>query len=150
MNSKFNKRVALLSIMLVAGLLAGAIVTASWLEKANPETGKERITIIKIHPKHLTPEEREHRHAQYEARRNQLLGIAIKDDRVQKMIEGKNYSVVGIGLKKHARNASEDITDNAFLILRVERNYYKVTIDMHGGNVTSIEPRTLYGVDNYL
>ncbi len=148
MNSKLNKRVALLSIMLLAGVLAGAIVTASWLEKAAPETGKERITIVKTHPKHLTPEEREHRHAQYEARRNQLIGIAMKDDRVQKMVEGKNYSVVGVGLKKHARNASENTTDTAFLLLRVERNYYKVTIDVRGGNVTSIEARTLYGVDN--
>ena len=148
MNSKLNKRVALLSIMLLAGVLAGAMVTALWLEKIAPETGKERITIVKTYPKHLTPEEREHRHARYEARRNQLLGIAMKDDRVQKMIEGKNYSVVGVGLKKHARNASEDTTDTAFLILRVERSYYKVMIDMRGGNVTSIEARTLYGVDN--
>jgi len=148
MNSKLNKRVALLSIMLLAGVLAGAIVTASWFEKAAPETGKERITIVKTHPQHLTPEEREHRHAQYEARRNQLLGIAMKDDRVQKLVEGKNYSVVGVGLKHHARNASENTTNTAFLLLRVERNYYKVTIDVHGGNVTSIEPRTLYGVDN--
>ena len=134
--------------MLLAGVLAGAIVTAFWLEKAAPETGKERITIVKTHPQHLTPEEREHRHAQYEARRNQLLGIAMKDDRVQKLVEGKNYSVVGVGLKHHARNASENTTNTAFLLLRVERNYYKVTIDVHGGNVTSIEPRTLYGVDN--
>jgi len=148
MNSKLNKRVALLGIMLLAGVLAGAIVTALWLEKAAPETANEHITIVKTHPKHLTPEEREHRHAQYEARRNQLVGIAMKDDRVQKMVEGKNYSVVGVGLKKHARNASENTTDTAFLILRVERNYYKVTIDMRGGNVTSIEARTLYAVDN--
>jgi len=141
MNSKLSKRMALLSIMLLAGVLVGALVTASWLEKAAPETGKERIAIVK-HPKYLTPEEREHRHAQYEARRNQLLGIAMKDDRVQKMIEGKNYSVVGVGLKKHARDASENTNDTAFLILRVEREYYKVTIDMRGGNVTSIEART--------
>ena len=148
MNSKLNKRVALLSIMLLAGVLAGAIVTASWFEKAAPETGKERITIVKTHPQHLTPEEREHRHAQYEARRNQLLGIAMKDNRVQKLVEGKNYSVAGVGLKRYARSTSENTTNTAFLLLRVERNYYKVTIDVHGGNVTSIEPRTLYGVDN--
>ena len=142
MNSKLNKRVALLSIMLLAGVLAGAIVTASWPQKAAPGTTEECIAIVKTHPKHLTPEEREHRHAQYEARRNQLIGIAMKDDRVQKMVEGKNYSVVGVGLKKHARNASENTTDTAFLLLRVERNYYKVTIDVRGGNVTSIEART--------
>jgi len=142
MNSKLNKRVALLSIMLLAGVLAGAIVTASWPHEAAPGTRKECIAIVKTHPKHLTPEEREHRHAHYEARLNQLLGIAMKDDRVQKMIEGKNYSVVGVGLKKHPRNASENTTDTAFLLLRVERNYYKVTIDVRGGNVTSIEART--------
>ena len=148
MNSKLNKRVALLSIMLLAGVLAGAIVTASCPQKAAPRTTEECIAVVKTLPQHLTPQEREHRHAQYEARRNQLLGIAMKDDRVQKLVEGKNYSVVGVGLKHHARNASENTTNTAFLLLRVERNYYKVTIDVHGGNVTSIEPRTLYGVDN--
>ncbi|HXY88206.1 MAG TPA: hypothetical protein VEG44_07180, partial [Candidatus Acidoferrales bacterium] len=88
MKSKINKRVALLSIMLLAGVLVGVMVSASWMEKLAPETREERIAIIKTHPNHLTPEQREHRHAQYEARRNQLLGIAMKDDRVQKMVEG--------------------------------------------------------------
>jgi len=134
--------------MLLAGVLAGTIVTASWSQKVAPGTTEECIAIVKTHQEHLTPEEREHRHAQYEARRNQFLGIAMKDDRVQKMIEGKNYSVVGVGLKKHGRNAAENATDTAFLLLRVERNYYKVTIDVREGNVMSIEARTLYGVDN--
>ncbi|HXY87758.1 MAG TPA: hypothetical protein VEG44_04905, partial [Candidatus Acidoferrales bacterium] len=88
MKSKINKRVALLSIMLLTGILIGAIVTASWSQKAASGTREECIAIIKTHPNHLTPEQREHRHAQYEARRNQLLGIAMKDDRVQKMVEG--------------------------------------------------------------
>ena len=148
MRSKVNKRVARLSIMLLVGVLVGAIVSASWMEKLTPETRNERIAIIKTHSNHLTPEEREHRHAQYEARRNQLLGVAMKDDRVQKMVEGKNYSVVGVALKKHAKNMPENTTDTAFLVLRVEKNYYNITIDLRGGKVTSIEPRTLYSVDN--
>jgi len=148
MKSKINKRVALLSIMLLAGVLVGVIVSASWMEKLAPETRNERIAIIKTHPNNLTPEEREHRHAQYEARRNQLLGIAMKDDRVQKMVEGKNYSVVGVALKKHAKDMPENTSETAFLVLRVEKNYYNITIDLRGGNATSIEPRTLYSVDN--
>ena len=148
MKSKINKRVALLSIMLLTGILIGAIVTASWSQKAASGTREECIAIIKTHPNHLTPEQREHRHAQYEARRNQLLGIAMKDDRVQKMVEGKNYSVVGVALKKHARNMPENTSETAFLVLRVEKNYYNITIDVRGGNVISIEPRTLYNVDN--
>ena len=66
----------------------------------------------------------------------------MKDDRVQKLVERKNYSAVGVGLKKYARNASENTANTAFLLLRVERNYYEVTIDVREGNVTSIEART--------
>ncbi len=148
MKSKIDKRVALLSLMLLIGILIGAIISASWMGKLTPETRNTHIAIIKTHPNHLTPEEREHRHAHYEARRNQLLGIAMKDDRVQKMVEGKNYSVVGVALKNHAKNMPENTTETAFLVLRVEKNYYNITIDLRGGKVTSVEPRTLYSVDN--
>lgn len=142
--SKLKKRVALISIMLLVGVLAGVLVIASGPEKGVPRTGKECITVVKTQPKHLTPQEREHRRAQYEARLSQLLGIAMKDDRVQKTINGKEYSVVSIALKKHdhARESPESATDTAFLILRVGSDYFKITIDMRGVNVTSIEVRS--------
>jgi len=66
----------------------------------------------------------------------------MKDDRVQKMVEGKNYSVVGVALKKHARNMPENTSETAFLVLRVDKNFYKITIDMLSTNVTSIQLRT--------
>ena len=106
MKNTLRKRVALLSILLLAGVLVGVIVTTSGPEKVVPGTGKEYIGVVKARPTALTPEEREQRRAQHDARTNTLLGIALNDERVQKTIAGKEYTVVGVALKNPVRNAT--------------------------------------------
>jgi hypothetical protein len=144
MKDTLRKRVALLGILLLAGVLVGVIVTASGPEKVVPGTGKENIGVVKARPTALTPEEREQRRAQYEARTNALLGIALNDERVQRTIAGREYTVVGVALKNPVRNATGNAADTAFLALRVGGDYYKVTIDMRSERVISIDARSSY------
>ncbi len=149
MKNTLRKRVALLGILLLAGVLIGVIVTSSGPEKVVPGTGKENIGVVKARPTALTPEEREQRRAQYEARTNMLLGIALNDERVQKTIAGREYTVVGVALKNPVRNATGNnatgnAADTAFLALRVGGDYYKVTIDVRSERVISIDARSSY------
>jgi hypothetical protein len=144
MKSALRKRVALLGILLLAGVLVGVVVTTSGLEKVIPGTGKENIGVVKGHPTALTPEERQQRRAQYEARTNTLLGIALNDERVQKTIAGREYTVVGVALKNPVGDTTGKAADTAFLALRVGGDYYKVTIDMRSERVISIDARSSY------
>jgi hypothetical protein len=149
MKNTLRKRVALLSILLLAGVLVGVVVTASGPEKVVPGTGKEYIEVVKARPTAWTPEEREYHRAQHAARTNALLGIALNDERVQKTIAGREYTVVGVALKHPVRgvtgnNATGGAADTAYLALRVGGDYYKVTIDVRGERVTSIDARSPY------
>jgi hypothetical protein len=144
MKNTLRKRVALLGILLLAGVLIGIIVTTSGPEKVFPGTGKEYIGVVKAPPTALTPEEQKQRRTQYEAQTDTLLGIALNDERVQKTIAGREYTVVGVALKNPARNVTGNTPDIAFLALRVGSDYYKVTIDMRSEKVTSIDARSSY------
>ena len=144
MNNTLRKRVALLGILLVAGVVVGVMVTASGPEKVIPGIGRENIGVVKAPPTALTPEEQEQRRAEYEAMTSKLLGIALRDERVQKAIAGREYTVVGVALKSPAGGATGDGADTAFLALRVGKEYYKVTIDVRGERVLSIDARSPY------
>jgi hypothetical protein len=149
MNGKIYKQAALLSILILVGLLMETVITASGPEKTGLVTRGEHIAIVKTTLRGLTPEEQMNRQMAYQARTNKLLAIAKKDERVQKTIAGKEYTVVGVALKKPVRNVTGtnvtgDATDTAFLALRVGGGYYKVTIDMRSERVTSIDAQSCY------
>ena len=141
MDGKIYKRVALLSILILVGLLMETIITASGPEKTGLVTRGEHIAVVKTTLRGLTPEEQMNRQMAYQARTNKLLGIAKKDERVQKTIAGKEYTVVGVALKNPERNATGN-ADTAILALRVGGDYYKVAIDMRSEVVTSIDARS--------
>jgi len=54
------------------------------------------ISVVTPPQRWQSPEQQAQRHAQYEARVKSLLAIALKDERVQALLAGKNYTVVGI------------------------------------------------------
>lgn len=97
----------------------------------------------------MTKEQIEKGQAEHEKELNELLEVARKDSRVQKLIAGKNYNMTlasSIGRITSAggegRIGTEnkmDKMDSAVLTIKVEDKYYKIEIDMNSETVKSIE-----------
>ena len=77
----------------------------------------------------LSKEEIEKAQAEHEAELNEWLEIAKKDERVQELIAGKEYEIVGTSEKGRM----------GILTLKVEGKYYKITIDLNSETVESVE-----------
>ncbi|MGB2728913.1 MAG: hypothetical protein WBD09_10655 [Halobacteriota archaeon] len=92
-----------------------------------------------IHIFKMTEEEMEKRQAELEAELNKWLEIAKNDGRVQELIEGKEYNVLGTGTGFR----DEKKIDTTFLMLDVEGKYYVVTIDMNSETVKSVEEQQI-------
>ncbi|MDW7727503.1 MAG: hypothetical protein SCH70_10430 [Candidatus Methanoperedens sp.] len=104
---------------------------------------------------YLTKEEMERAQAKRSVELNKLIEIAKKDGEVQKLIEGKNYTVIGTGLagfsnqiymSKPNENGTFDLIAPhegkekiGFVGLEIEGKYYKVMIDLNSETVKSIE-----------
>lgn len=107
---------------------------------------------------YLTKEEMERAQAERSAELNNLIEIAKRDSKVQKLIEGKKYTVIGTGLMGFSNpqtvyissepneNGTYDLIaphdgkeKTGFVGLEIEGKYYKVTIDLNGETVKSIE-----------
>lgn len=109
---------------------------------------------------YLTKEEMERAQAERSAELNNLIEIAKRDSKVQKLIEGKKYTIIGTGLIGFSNpqtvyisnEPNENGTYNlialaphegnektGFVGLEIEGKYYKVTIDLNGETVKSIE-----------
>lgn len=107
---------------------------------------------------YLTKEEMERAQAERSAELNNLIEIAKRDSKVQKLIEGKKYTIIGTGLMGFSNPQtvyiSSEPTENGtyaliaphdgkektgFVGLEIEGKYYKVTIDLKGETVKSIE-----------
>jgi hypothetical protein len=88
-----------------------------------------------IHIFTMTEEETEKRQAEFEAELNKCLEIAKGDSRVQELLEGKGYNVLGTGT---GIRDGEKI-DRTLLMLEVEGKTYVVKIDMNSETVKSVE-----------
>ena len=130
------------------------------------------ISVVTPPQRWQSPEQQAQRHAQYEARVKSLLAIALKDERVQALLAGKNYTVVGIAIPRplppppgapaRSPNATRGTTarfntsspvlspgappiGHASLVLRVEDKFYRIDIDITHETVTSVTQRSCYG-----
>jgi hypothetical protein len=139
MDAALRGRLSLLSILLVVGVVAGAAIIVLGAQKAIPGTSSDYISVVKPPQTSQTPDQRAQQQAQYEARVKSLLAIANKDERVQALVAGKNYTVVGIAVLR-----SPPI-DNASLVLRLEGKFYKINIDIPNEKVISVAERICYG-----
>ena len=182
MKDEMKNRLALLSILLVAGLLMAGIGTAigagNLLKFAGKqvsasvmtnEDGMDVVTIRedgkvvkeftlpessedytietsdgKIVIGKMTKEEMKKHQAEAEAEKNEFLEIAKKDSRVQELIDGKAYEVVGISTS----GAVKGETKTAILMLEVEGKYYEVTIDLNSETVKSVEEKSSAVIGN--
>lgn len=93
------------------------------------DTSGGRITVH-----NMTKKEIEEAQAKHETELNKLLEIAKKDNRVQELIAGKDYKIVGTGQVGRGNKI-----DTKILTFEVESRYYKVTIDMNSQSVKSVE-----------
>lgn len=131
MEAALRRRLALLSILLIVGVIAGAAIIVLGAEKAIPGTSSDYISVVKAPQAGQPPEQRAAQQAQYQARLKSFVAIANKDERVQKLVAEKQSAVVGIAVIRGAslpQGASAD--ENGVLVLRVEGRFYKITIDI--------------------
>ena len=89
---------------------------------------------------HVGPvtEEEKRQAEESEAEMNRSLEIAKRDGRVQELIEGKEYDVIGAGTS-FTGGMAERMSDISVLMLEVEGKYYVVAIDMNSETVISVE-----------
>ncbi|NJD76384.1 MAG: hypothetical protein FIB08_04715 [Candidatus Methanoperedens sp.] len=95
----------------------------------------------------MTKEEIEKKQAGHEAEFNESLEVAMKDSRVQEIIAGKGYRIVGaiVGAGEgSALTGTGQETGNKMstLTFKVEDKYYRVMIDMKNETVTSVEEQS--------
>ena len=172
MKGEMKNRLALLSILLVAGLLmagmgtvlgagnllrfAGKQVSAVAMndqlkiyedgklvkEVTLPE-GEYTYTIKtteisghKIVFRKMTKEEIEKAQAEHEKEMEKWIEIANKDSRIQELTNGKGIQ------SKDVVSAITGGGDEVILTVKVEGKYYKITIDLNGETVKSIEEQS--------
>jgi hypothetical protein len=172
MEPLYKHRLELLITLLVVGIVAGAAIIVIGAENALPGANNGYISVVNPPQRSQSPEQQAQRHAQYEARVKSLLAIALKDGRVQALLAGKNYTVVGIAIPRplppppgapaRSPNATRGTTarfntsspllspgappfEHASLVLRVEDKFYRIDIDITHETVTSVTQRSCYG-----
>lgn len=146
MEAALRRRLALLSILLILGVIAGAAIIALGAEKAITGTSSDYISVVKPPQTAQSPDQRATQQAQYEARLQIFLAIANKDESVQRLIVGKNYTMLAIALIRGPTVPPGTSPSNyGALVLRVEGKFYKITIDITHEQVISIEQRACYG-----
>jgi len=96
MEPLYKHRLELLITLLAVGIVAGAAIVVIGAENALPGASNSYISVVNPPQRSQSPEQQAQRHAHYEARVKSLLAIALKDEHVQALLAGKNYTVVGI------------------------------------------------------
>lgn len=182
MKTKMKKRIVLLSVLLVIGLLmagigtvlgAGEVLKFSGKElSASVTTNKDGMHVVTIQEDgrvvkeftlpessedyiietsngkivigKMTKEEIEKSQSEAEVEKKEFLEIAKKDSKVQEIIDGKDYKVIGIGISGAIKGES----DIAVLSLEVEGKFYEITIDLNSETVKSIEEQSSGVIEN--
>jgi len=164
MRSTPKRRLALLSVLLIAVALTLAAIAMLDVGKTTQGTNKGPIVIIKPQQIAQTSTQRAMLQARHAARLQSILGIAQKDGRMQELIAGKSYKVVGIAVERigppprdgdagHVLPRTENAvspprqTDigRALLVLKVDNKFYAVAMDVPHQRVTAVEERSCYG-----
>lgn len=164
MKAILTRRLKLFSIILIVGALVAGSIVVLGAEKLIPGATKEYISIVKPSTTAQTPGQVSERHARFEARLKDILGIAQNDGRVQGLIAGKNYTVVGIAIEKIVPSVGQSDTGpalpdirnapppprhgdigHALLVIKAEGKFYKIVIDVPHQQVISVEERLCYG-----
>jgi len=143
MRTVLKRRLELLIALLVVGVVAGAAIVVLGAENTIPGASNSYISVVKPQTSQ-SPDQLAQQHSQYEARVQQLLAIANKDQQVHALVAGRNYTIVGI-LKSPPPPPGSSSIDSASLVLRVGGKFYKIDIDIAHNKVMSVAERICYG-----
>jgi multidrug efflux pump subunit AcrB len=146
MRAGLNRRLALLSILLVVGVVTGAILIVIGAEKAVPGSNDNYISVIKPSPTGQSADQTTQQQSQFDSRVKNLTEIANKDERVRALLAGQNYTVVAIAISRAPPSQSaEQPFETASLFLKVSDKFYKIDIDIPHEKIISVEERICYG-----
>lgn len=138
-----KRRLTLLSVLLLVGIVTAAAILALGAEKAIPGTSKHYVSVVR---RRQSTNQSSPQQAQFNELAKNLTAIATKDERVNALIAGKNYTVVGIAVARApAVPPGDHPPDTAALFLKVDNKFYKIDIDIPHAKVTSVAERTCYG-----
>jgi multidrug efflux pump subunit AcrB len=146
MEAALKRRLALLSILLVVGVVTGAAIIVLGAEKAIPGTSNNYISVVKSSPTGQSSDQITRQQSQFDERVKNLTVITNKDERVNALLAGKNYTVVAIAvLRASPAPPAERFIDTEALFLKVSDKFYKIDIDIPHEKVISVEERICYG-----
>jgi len=145
MRTILKRRLALLSVLLIVGVLAAAAITMLDVGKTTQGTNKGPIDIINSPQTAQTSTQQATLQAEHAALVKNLLNITLKDGRVQGLIAGKNYTVVGTAVQENRPDQSMSHVRTALLVLKVDNKFYAVVMDVPHQSVTAVEERSCYG-----
>jgi hypothetical protein len=145
MDAKLRRRLALLSILLIVGVIAGAAIIVLGADRAMPGSNNAYFSVVKPSQTGKSSAQITLQQAQFDQRANNLTTIAIKDNRVSTILAGKNYTVLAIAVLTPSPAPANSSNDTTGLVVKVEGLFYMINIDAPNEKVISVEQLTCYG-----
>lgn len=143
MDARLRRRLALLSILLIVGVIAGAGIIVLGAYKVMPGSNSNYFSVVK--PSQKLSNETSLQQAQFDQRANNLTEIAKKDERVSSLLTGKNYTVMAIAVLTASPTPSAGTNETTGLFVKTEGKFYMINIDEANEKVISVDQVTCYG-----
>lgn len=143
MDARLRRRLALLSILLIVGVIAGAGIIVLGAYKVMPGSNSNYFSVVK--PSQKLSNETSLQQAQFDQRANNLTEIAKKDERVSSLLTGKNYTVMAIAVLTASPTPSAGTKETTGLFVKTEGKFYMINIDEANEKVISVDQVTCYG-----
>jgi|APFre7841882630_1041343.scaffolds.fasta_scaffold00254_9 hypothetical protein len=145
MDARLRRRLALLSILLIVGVIAGAAIIVLGADKVMPGSNNGYISVVKPSQTGESSDQITLQQAQFDQRANNLTAIANKDQRVSSILVGKNYTVLAIAVLAASPAPAEGSNNTTGLFVKAEGQFYLINIDIANEKVISVEQLSCYG-----
>jgi hypothetical protein len=145
MDARLRRRLALLSILLIVGVIAGAGIIVLGAYKVMPGSNTNYFSVVKPSQTGKSSNETSLQQAQFDQRANNLTEIAKKDERVSSLLTGKNYTVMAIAVLTASPTPSAGTNETTGLFVKTEGKFYMINIDEANEKVISVDQVTCYG-----
>jgi len=145
MDARLQRRLALLSMLLIVGFIAGAAMIGLGADKVMPGSNINYFSVVKPSQTGKSSNETTLQQAQFDQHANNLTVIAKKDERVSSLLTGKNYTVLAIAVLAASPAPADGTNDTTGLFVKVEGQYYMINIDEANEKVISVDQLTCYG-----
>jgi len=145
MDARLRRRLALLSILLIVGAVAGAAIIVLGADKVMLGSNNGYISVVKPSQTGKSSEQITLQQSQFDQRANNLTAIAKKDERVSSILAGKNYTVLAIAVLAPSPAPADGKNDTTGLFVKVEGQFYLINVDVANEKVILLEQLTCYG-----